>query len=343
MEIAEGPMQRTNGDHDGGGRRAGDSDRSGRFPFTAIPSGWYVVATSRELAPGQIVGRRYFGRDLVLFRTDSGRAVLSDANCPHMGAHLEDGRIEGETIRCPFHGFQFDCDGACVATPYGKGLPRRAQLRTHLLREQSGLVLCWFDSEDKPPSWQVPELELEGWTTLRWRRYDVASHPQETTENSIDFGHFTSVHNFQSADMTREVTTEGPLLRSGYAITATLGAIGLRNTGLQVEFDVEVWGLGYSLVNLEVPAFGLRGRIFVLPVPIDEEQIHLRLACMTSHPSTAASYVLREIVARAFWAEVEEDIPVWTRKRYLPTPALAPGDGPVALYRRWAEQFYPAA
>ena len=324
----------------GAGSGNPDSGR-GRYPFSAIPSGWYVVATSAELSPGKILGCRYFGRDLVLYRTASGQAVLADANCPHMGAHLEEGRIEGETLRCPFHGFQFDSDGACVATPYNKGLPRRAQLRTHLLREQSGLILAWFDSEDKPPEWQVPELDLEGWTPLRSRRYDVDSHPQETSENSIDFGHFTTVHNFHAAEMTREVTTEGPLLRSAYAITATLGAIGLPRATVRVDFEVEVWGLGYSLVNLSVDAFNVHGRIFVLPVPIDEEHIHLRLACMTTHRWKPVNFALREVIARAFWAEVEEDIPVWTRKKYIETPALAPGDGPVTQYRRWAKQFYP--
>jgi nitrite reductase/ring-hydroxylating ferredoxin subunit len=313
----------------------------GRYPFAGIPSGWYVVAASAELAPGQIVGRQYFGRELVLYRTESGRLVVTDAYCPHMGAHLEAGKVEGETLRCPFHGFQYDVEGSCVATPYGKGLPRRAQLRTWLVREQSGLVLAWYDADDKLPEWGVPELPLEGWSALRYRAYDVDSHPQETTENSIDFGHFTSVHNFSSAEMTREVTTQGPLLRSGYAITATLGAIGLPRTKVKVDFDVEVWGLGYSLVNLSIAAFDVRGRIFVLPVPVDEEHIQLRLGCMTSHRFRGVGLVLREIIARAFWAEVEEDIPVWTRKKYVHPPALAPGDGPVALYRHWARQFYP--
>jgi len=313
----------------------------GRYPFTGIPSGWFVVAASDELAPGQIIGTRYFGRDLVLYRTASGQAVLSDAHCPHMGAHLEAGCVEGETLRCPFHGFQYDVDGSCVATPYGKGLPRRARLNTWLVREQSGLVLAWHDADDKPPEWSVPELSLDSWSGLLLRRYEVATHPQETSENSIDFGHFTSVHNFHHAEMTREVTTEGPLLRSAYAIDATLGVIGLPKQSVRADFDVEVWGLGYSLVNLTLKAFGLRGRLFVLPVPIDEEHIHLRLAGMVNHHSRLLGAVLRQIVVRAFWAEVEEDIPVWTTKKYVHPPALAPGDGPVALYRRWAQQFYP--
>ena len=31
---------------------------------------------------------RYFGQDMVLYRGDSGRLVLMDAYCPHMGTHI---------------------------------------------------------------------------------------------------------------------------------------------------------------------------------------------------------------------------------------------------------------
>jgi len=75
-----------------------------------------------------------------------------------------------------------------------------------------------------------------------------------------------SVHNFPRAEVTREVTTEGPHLRSAYSIDATLGVIGMPNRTVRVDFDVEVWGLGYSLVRLAVASFGVQGRLFVLPV-----------------------------------------------------------------------------
>lgn len=313
----------------------------GRYPFTGIPSGWYVVAASDELRPGQVAGRRYFGRELVLFRTRSGQIVVTDATCPHMGAHLEAATVEGETLRCPFHGFRFDADGSCVATPYGQGLPSRARLRTWLVREQDGLVLCWWDADDKPPDWSVPPLDLEGWGGLRVARYSVASHPQETTENSIDYGHFTNVHNFPNAEMTRPVETDGPHLMSGYAITATLSAFGLSKVAFPLRFEVDVWGLGYSLVNLHIPALGLRGRFFVLPVPVDEEHIELRLGSRAWHPLPVLGRLLRPVVHRQFCQEVEEDIPIWEKKVYLERPALAPGDGPVTEYRRWARQFYP--
>jgi hypothetical protein len=33
---------------------------------------------------------------------------------------------------------------------------------------------------------------------------------------------------------------------------------------------------------------------------------------------------------------------IWEHKRYLARPALAAGDGPLGLYRKWTRQFYSA-
>ena len=66
------------------------------FPFP-LPNGWFQVAYSDELAPGQVEPLRYFAQDLVLYRTEGGRAQLADAFCPHLGAHIGyGGRVSGE-------------------------------------------------------------------------------------------------------------------------------------------------------------------------------------------------------------------------------------------------------
>src|SRR5579872_7396067 len=99
--------------------------------LTEYPHGWFVVGYSNDVKPGQLLKRRLFGRELVLFRTLAGKAVLCDAHCPHLGAHLAyGGKIEGECIRCPFHGLCFDTEGKCVSTP-------KLRLNTWLLQEHS--------------------------------------------------------------------------------------------------------------------------------------------------------------------------------------------------------------
>ena len=89
-----------------------------------IPNGWFAVAFSRELVDGEVKRVRYFDEELVLFRTRSGRAAVLDAYCPHLGAHLaEGGRVIGESMRCPFHGWQYDGDGRLRRDPLLRAHP----------------------------------------------------------------------------------------------------------------------------------------------------------------------------------------------------------------------------
>src|SRR5579871_1142574 len=100
-----------------------------RFPFP-IPTGWFPVARSTEVRPGSGRPVRYFGQDLVVWRTASGTAAVLDAYCAHLGAHLGVGKgpkdspepgppvVDGECIQCQFHGWRYGVDGICSDIPY---------------------------------------------------------------------------------------------------------------------------------------------------------------------------------------------------------------------------------
>ena len=104
---------------------------SSRYFTPPIPNGWFQVAYEDELTPGSVVPLKYFGKDLVLFRTESGEIGLLDAFCPHLGAHLgHGGKVKGENLECPFHAWQFGANGKCNAVPYAKHMPRKADIGT---------------------------------------------------------------------------------------------------------------------------------------------------------------------------------------------------------------------
>src|SRR5690606_33142601 len=111
----------------------------------------------------------YFARDLVLYRGDDGAAHLVDAHCPHLGAHLAvGGRVEGDCLRCPFHGWLFDGDGACVEIPYREGerIPAKARARAYPVVERNGFVWAWHHARQEPPFYEVPtvaELDDPEW------------------------------------------------------------------------------------------------------------------------------------------------------------------------------------
>ncbi|MCZ6822371.1 MAG: Rieske 2Fe-2S domain-containing protein, partial [Deltaproteobacteria bacterium] len=130
-----------------------------RFPFPAYPNGWARVARSEDLGAKGVVPMRYFGRDLVLFRTEAGHARVLDAHCPHLGAHLGvGGTVEGEGLRCPFHAWHWGGDGRCLDVPYAKRIPRAAVTRAWETCERNGFIFIWFHAEGDPASETIPEL-----------------------------------------------------------------------------------------------------------------------------------------------------------------------------------------
>ena len=93
-----------------------------------FPVGWYVVALSDELKPGEVKPFKFMGEEVVLYRTQAGVANLIGAYCPHLGAHFGyGGQVVGEHIRCPFHAFEFDVNGVCQSTAYGTRIPPKAK------------------------------------------------------------------------------------------------------------------------------------------------------------------------------------------------------------------------
>jgi nitrite reductase/ring-hydroxylating ferredoxin subunit len=318
------------------------------------PAGWYVAGFSDELPPGGLFARPFMGQEVVVFRTRSGQACAADAYCPHLGAHFgHGGRMEGDLLRCPFHGFCFDTMGTCVKTGYGTTPPPTARLKLWPLREVNGMLLVYHDARGAPPTWEVPALDTVDWTPLIYQSFTLADHPQETTENSVDIGHFAFVHRYRDVRELRELVSAGPYLSTAYAVKRPLLGRLTPEIFMDVSFETEIYGFGYSLVNVTVPLLDLRARFWVLSTAIDTERLILRLAVSMAVIERKRLPVplrvlplkpLSRVVARAlmwgFVADARQDFVIWQHKRYVQPPALAKGDGPIGKYRIWARQFY---
>ena len=323
-------------------------EATARFPFSPFPSGWYAVAFSDDLPRASVRARTFSGREVVLFRTESGAAAMLDAHCPHLGAHLGfGGRVQGESLRCPMHGFQFDAHGACVATGYGTKPPAKCEARAWSVVERNGMVLAYFDAGGAAPTWHPPVQDMRGFGPLRTHvMRGLRTHPQETTENSVDLGHLGVVHGYRDLDVTLPLRTEGPYLTTGYRMRRRALLPG--TPAINAEFTIHVHGLGYSFVDVAVLSHGLRTRHFVMSTPTDAQHVDLHLstavagdgALLGRVPSRLLDRVLGAAAMRGFLSDVRQDLPLWEHKVFVSPPALAQGDGPIGAYRKWARQFY---
>lgn len=308
-----------------------------------FPSGWYCVGLSASLKPGAVLKRRFMGQDAVLFRTKSGVPCLMDAYCPHLGAHLGcGGVVVEESIRCPFHHFRFDAEGKCVATGYGTDPPPKAVAGTWPVEDVNGLLMAYHALEGEAPQWRVPPLDMAGWTPLVSRVWSFRGHPQETSENSVDVGHFTCVHGYHDVRTIKPAETQGPYLGATYGMSRPAKLLGIPLGMVQTEFDVHVHGFGYSLVEVKLPKLGIRTRQFVLSCPTDKERIEFRIGLSVHRSAGPLAPLLARMAFREFVHDVHQDFPMWENKRYIAPPVLARGDGPVGVFRQWAKQFYPS-
>ena len=77
-------------------------------------STWMELGKSGELAEGTMKEVAIEGREILLARVGDSY-YAADNRCPHMGAKLTDGSLEGTVVTCPRHGSQFDLsDGRVV-------------------------------------------------------------------------------------------------------------------------------------------------------------------------------------------------------------------------------------
>jgi phenylpropionate dioxygenase-like ring-hydroxylating dioxygenase large terminal subunit len=294
----------------------------GRFPFP-VPNGWFVVATSADLGPGEVLPLYYFAKELVLYRGTDGTPHLLDAHCPHMGAHLGvGGQVEDGCLRCPFHGWKFDGEsGRCVDVPYDTVdfIPKSATARAYPVVERNHMIWAWHHLLGEPPFYDVPEVaEFHDpeWLPIVARDFEVATCAQEMAENNVDRVHFKYVHG------TEAIPEEEFVIDGHYK----------RAVGMGGNFVREGYGLGLGVLRVKGYTTFLSST-----TPIDTDNVHVRwiFTAPVKNGEDAA-----EKAAAGFTAGVSQDLPIWENKIYKEPPVLRPSEKDVSEHRRWARQFY---
>ncbi len=170
-------------------RKTSIFNRSDRFI-----EGWYWALRSSDIKKGAIKALKLQGRDIVVYRGESGRVVAMDAHCPHMGAHFVEGRVDGDSVRCFFHNWKFGPDGECTDVPC-LSTPARARVTTWPTEEKYGLIWVWTGERATRSIPFVPELGDGECDALVAGSFTKKCHPNVMMINAIDEHHFNSVHN----------------------------------------------------------------------------------------------------------------------------------------------------
>ncbi|MEZ5504410.1 MAG: Rieske 2Fe-2S domain-containing protein [Halioglobus sp.] len=325
--------------------------------------GWHVVLFSQELQVGEVKPLRYFDQDLVAFRGQSGQVAILDAHCPHLGAHLASGggRVLGDNIACPFHGWTFDSRGQCVAIPYAKAIPERAvhALKGWPVLERNGFIALWFAQHGEAPEDYLPEIPEwgpQGWGDWVFYRSRIRARPCDIIENIVDIAHFPHVHggavqSWENRFGERSVTQLSSVKRDPTANMVIPPGVGFDLEAARSEAgeEADAWGdatyhgpsIMYYYTESTSPAVSFRSWWVNCHIPVSSQEVDLCsaviLSSLTDEPlATEFAQLYPEMAHIAFGQDVE----IWKDKVYREDPILCDGDGPISKLRRWYEQFY---
>ncbi len=314
-----------------------------------FPRGWFIIGASDTLAD-KPKGLRYFGRDFVLYRGSSGKPVVLDAYCKHMGTHIaladsaviaQTGRqIEGDSIRCPYHGWRYASDGTVDDIPYHDGpCPKSASLRSYPVRDVMGCLMMWFDPDGAEPEYLPPQLDE--WDDPQWMRWqlqdlgEIAIHGIEVLDNMADARHLLPTHGADCQYFENEFRDHIVIQRQG-------GTIELYGS----EFHTITWYTGPGVLFSrqefgDTLIFELIGNV---PVEDGVSKVwHGTLVQAQNNPPTDAD--------REYWSQTDAgalqafsaDFDVWRTKKPAIRIIQMPTDGPFDKVRRWYSQFFAEA
>jgi 5,5'-dehydrodivanillate O-demethylase oxygenase subunit len=168
----------------------GPGTLAGRF----IRHFWQPIYLGSELKAGRPVRAQVLGEYFTLYRGDSGTPYVLEDRCPHRQTSLSLGSVEGDCIRCFYHGWKFDGHGQCQEQPAEKAnFAAKVKARAYPTKEYLGLIFAYLGEGEAPDFPRFPEMEeAEGVPVAQ--RHPVPCNYFQRIENDLDETHVHFVH-----------------------------------------------------------------------------------------------------------------------------------------------------
>jgi 5,5'-dehydrodivanillate O-demethylase len=124
---------------------------------------WHPVYRVKDLPVGRPKPIEVLGERFTLYRGEDGKPRLVDFRCPHRGTQLSLGWIEGNDIRCRYHGWKFDANGQCIEQPNeDRPFCQRVKMRSYPVREYLELIFAYLGEGEPPELQKLPDFEVPG-------------------------------------------------------------------------------------------------------------------------------------------------------------------------------------
>jgi phenylpropionate dioxygenase-like ring-hydroxylating dioxygenase large terminal subunit len=169
---------------------------------------WYAAGWSRDFDAETLYALNILSEPIVVYRTADGAPVALQDRCCHRFAPLSMGRLEGENLRCMYHGLKFAPSGRCVEIPGETKIPPQVKVRSYLTRDKHSIAWIWMGDPARADTALIPNfvgVDDPQWA-MRPGRMDYKANYALINENLLDLSHIAFLH---SRSLGAALTPEG--------------------------------------------------------------------------------------------------------------------------------------
>jgi phenylpropionate dioxygenase-like ring-hydroxylating dioxygenase large terminal subunit len=189
---------------------------------------WYMFGWTHEFTPDELLARRVAGLAVVAYRNRNGEVIAFEDRCCHRHAPLSRGALEGDGLRCGYHGLKFGDDGRCIDIPGQDRIPETLRVRKYPTYEHKDMVFVWLGNQDAIEDAELPDFywhDSDDWCG-RPRLTHAKANYELIVDNILDFSHLAWLHGDSfgtpSASSAKgQVTRDGDDIRLRYIYEAT--------------------------------------------------------------------------------------------------------------------------
>ncbi len=161
---------------------------------------WYVAAWCHEIDIHQVYAITIINKPVMLYRKADGTLTAMADQCCHRHMPLSKGRLEGDDIRCMYHGLKFNPGGRCIEVPTmklsGDEVPAQFVVPVYPVAEKHDWIWVWLGDPDKADEALIPPTtgpDDPDWF-MHKGHLDYAAHYALINDNLTDLGHIAYTH-----------------------------------------------------------------------------------------------------------------------------------------------------
>jgi len=161
---------------------------------------WYVAAWRHEIGVHEMYAITITNKPVLIYRKEDGTLTAMADQCCHRHMPLSEGQLEGDDVRCMYHGLKFNAAGRCIEVPTmrltGDDVPAQFVVPTYPVAERHDWVWVWLGDPELADEALIPPTtgpDDPDWF-MHKGHLDYAANYLLINDNLSDLGHIAYTH-----------------------------------------------------------------------------------------------------------------------------------------------------